>query len=204
MTQEQKQQTIDTYNRSARALADYFAGIGARTDDIDRAFSYFPSEKHASLNILEIGCGDGRDAQEIVKRSPHYHGMDISQEMIQIAQERLPQASFSIADIDTYELPPNIDIIFAFASLLHSDKESVAAILKRAHKSLNPQAIFYISLKRAPYQAKDKVDTHGIRTFYFYEPSDIEHLAGDLYETKFIDYTTIGHTDWFEIVLQKK
>ena len=52
-----KDQTIKTYDRSAKSLADYFAGIGSRVADIDvaMAFAGYPD----APKIFEIGCGDG-------------------------------------------------------------------------------------------------------------------------------------------------
>lgn len=197
-----RQLTIETYNNSAKELAEYFSGIGARTEDIKRAFELNDNHKYA--RVLEIGCGDGRDAVEIVKMAAWYEGFDISKELIRIAKSRLPDAKFTVADAADFPYPPNLDIIFAFASLLHLDSEEVSAVLQKAHDSLNPGGIFYISLKyRAKYTSEVKKDHFGERLFYFYSPEIIKALAGNNYVTAFNDRKTIGHTDWFEIALRK-
>lgn len=99
-----KQQTIDTYNATAGLMAEKFTGIGARVNDIIQAFSYV--QKFAP-KVVEIGCGNGRDAEEILKHTPDYLGMDVSSEMIRLAQKHLPEAtnSFVVADVEGFEFP---------------------------------------------------------------------------------------------------
>ena len=66
MNPRAKKQLINTYNKSARELSEYFQGIGPRVKDITNVFNYFPKERHLALKVIEIGCGDGRDAKEII------------------------------------------------------------------------------------------------------------------------------------------
>lgn len=131
-----RQETIDTYNRSAKELSKYFNGIGSRIKDIKLAFGLAGNPKNA--RVVEIGCGDGRDAKEIVKRAEWYEGFDISEELIKIARQAVPQAHFKVADAANYTFPAYLDVVFAFASLLHLNKTEVRAILDRVHKALNP------------------------------------------------------------------
>jgi SAM-dependent methyltransferase len=196
-----RQQTIDTYNESAQQLADYFSGIGPRTGDIDKAFELTGNTKG---RVFEIGCGDGRDAAEIIKKADWYQGLDVSRELLRIAQARLPKTSFIEADAATFDYPKNLDIVFAFASLLHLDKDEVTDVLRRIHNSLNPGGIFYISLKyRDTYQSEIKTDKFGTRLFYFYNPQSIKKLANNLYETVYENRDLKGQTEWFQVALRK-
>lgn len=124
----EKEQTIDTYNKSARLHTDKFDEIDIRFDDIEKTFSYInkPNPK-----TIEFGCGNGRDAQEIVKRTNDYLGVDLSNELLKIARDKVPNANFKLDDFETLDLPRNTDIIFAFASLLHSNKKILRRFLKR-------------------------------------------------------------------------
>ncbi len=197
-----KLQTTQTYDNSARALADYFTGIGARTVEVDLVFNLVANQNDPS--VLEIGCGDGRDAIEILKHTTNYVGMDISKGMLDVAKEKLPNVEFHQTDIAEYVFPENLDIIFSFASLLHSDIKEVEDVLSRAYDALAPGGVFYISLKSMPeYTQKVKDDRFGSRLFYYYNASLIQRLAGDRYETVFLDNQTIEDTDWFSIALMK-
>ena len=196
-----KQETIETYNRTASQMADKFRGIGARVEDINRAFTLTTRQ---NPSVLEIGCGDGRDAKEINSHTDTYLGIDVSTSMIELAQELVSKASFEVADVETYSFPTGLDIIFSFASLLHSNKETVANVLHRAHCSLNKEGIFFISLKRDDYQSKVKEDEFGTRTFYFYQPADIKEMLGKKYKVIFEEEQSFQNQDWFTIILQKQ
>lgn len=200
-----REQTVDTYNNSAEELATYFKGIGSRTKDIDIAIELCPTQ--ANPNVLEIGCGDGRDAEEIVKRTTSYVGFDISSALIKLAQAKVPRAHFEVADATTFNYPSDLDIVFAFASLLHLDKEEVGIVMKKVEQALKPGGIFYISLKLAPkYEHRVKQDQFGTRLFYFYNPKLITELAGSGFESvqSSTGFVTVGNTEWFEIALRKK
>ncbi|HVU75525.1 MAG TPA: class I SAM-dependent methyltransferase [Candidatus Paceibacterota bacterium] len=196
-----KEQTIATYNATAGEMAKKFRGIGARVADIEKAFSFVGAE---DPQVLEIGCGDGRDAQEILKRTKRYLGIDISSAMVSEAKRYAPEGRFEVADVESYEFPSGLDVIFSFASLLHSDKDAVRSVLARAHEALNDNGIFYISLKHDEYGEVTKTDEFGTRTYYMYSPELIEELAGDAYETAYKDEQELRGQRWFTIALRAK
>lgn len=198
-----RQQTIDTYNTSAKQLAEYFRGIGPRAKYIDLAFELAGNPKNA--RVVEVGCGDGRDAKEISKRCSWYQGFDVSSELIKLAKVHVPTAEFVTADATAYVFPDKLDVIFAFASLLHLDKNEISALLQRAHAGLRPGGIFYISLKWSEnYRTEIKNDQFGTRLFYFYNAEIIQKLAGEGWEVAVSFQEIHGHTKWFETALRKK
>lgn len=197
-----EQKTIDTYDRSARKLAEYFRGIGSRIDDIETGLRLAKSKE--SAKVIEIGCGDGRDAQEIVKRVKWYEGFDPSIGLLNLAKEKVPGSSFVLANALTYTYPEDLDIIFAFASLLHVNKRDLKRVFNKAAKSLKLGGIFYISLKEKPNYCKEvKNDEHGQRMFYYYNPAIIKELSSHLFKPVHEDHQKIGSTDWFTIALSK-
>jgi len=78
-------ETLDTYNKSAQKLAKYFKGIGPRVKYIERALE-LAGKQDGSASVLEIGCGDGRDASAIVKCTSKYTGLDYSAELINMTK----------------------------------------------------------------------------------------------------------------------
>lgn len=195
-----RQITIDSYNNSAEELAEYFRGIGPRIKYIDLAFKAAGNPKHPK--ILEIGCGDGRDAKELATRGD-YVGFDISKELVKLARAHVPDAHFEVADAATCSYPAGQDIVFAFASLLHLNKDEIKTVLERVHTALNPGGIFYISLKWAPkYSEIIKDDQFGTRLFYLYDAESIIELAGKHYEVVQTFQEVHGKTNWFELVLK--
>lgn len=197
-----KQKNLQTYNQSADALAEYFRGIGPRTTDIKKALKLAGDPENA--NVVEIGCGDGRDAREIVKLVGTYVGFDIAEEAIKLAKKHVPRAQFEVCDVDNFIFPDNLDVVYSFASLLHSNKEEFSAVFAKVYAALKVGGVFMISLKRADmYQEHIKTDRFGERLFYFYTPELIQELAGSSFETVSLTFSHVGSTDWFEITLRK-
>ncbi|HEY4501792.1 MAG TPA: class I SAM-dependent methyltransferase [Candidatus Paceibacterota bacterium] len=198
---DKKQQTVDTYNRSAAAMAKKFNSIGGRVENVEKVFSYATKENSF---VLEIGCGNGRDAAEILKKTNHYLGIDISEEMVKLAKEQTPAGEFEVADIETYKFPKDVDIIFSFASLLHSNKESVKRVFEEVYTAISPGGLFFVSLKNAPYQEKAQTDEFGTRTFYYYTIEDLKDLAGEKFKVLWQDEPIHGKQKWADVLFQKR
>lgn len=84
--------TQATYNRAASDFANFFAGFGSRSDDVGQAFSLVKTG-NPSLNTLELGCGDGRDAGEIFAYTDTYEGIDYAEGLIELARAKYPEHS---------------------------------------------------------------------------------------------------------------
>ncbi len=196
-------QTINTYDKSATELAEFFKGIGARIEDIELGLQL--AQVGSGARVVEIGCGDGRDAIEIAKRTSWYQGVDPSEGLLAIAREKLPGASFVAADALSYQYPQNLDVIYAFASLLHVNQTDLKTALTKIAGALRKGGVAYLSLKERPeYQEEIKKDQYGERMFYYYNPAIVKELAGDSFEAVYETHQTIGHTNWFTLALAKQ
>lgn len=198
----EKKQTIATYDKTAVFHADKFDKIGARVGDIKKVFSYI---KNSNPKTIELGCGNGRDAVEIIKYTDDYLGIDLSKELIKLAKKKVSGANFKIADIENFKFPNKTDVIFAFASLLHSDKESAKRALNNAYQSMSLKGVFFISLKYDKYHKKlIEKEKQGPKTFYFYTPEDIKEISPIGLDVVFEDIQNFRGQKWFSIILQKK
>ena len=92
--------TLETYNRAAKGYAEKFAGVGNRVAHINAAFKASGKENPA---VLEIGCGDGRDALEICRLTKQYLGIDPAKEMIVLAREKVPTGRFNVVGVGGHE-----------------------------------------------------------------------------------------------------
>jgi SAM-dependent methyltransferase len=195
--------TLKTYDFSAKELSKYFQGIGARTNHIEQALE-LAGKNDGSASVLELGCGDGRDAEEIIKRTQSYTGIDYSKELIKLAKQKLPSADFRIVDMQNFDFPfESYDVVFAFASLLHIDKENLKLLMKKVARSLKVGGIFYISTKYADkYKEEWKEDKFGKRLFYFYNAELITKLASE-FDVVTTDTVMHNTTAWLEMVLRK-
>ena len=185
-------QTIQTYNNSAKQMAAHFQQYkgGTAKEEIDKAFLL---AKERSPKVIEVGCGAGKEATEIVKRADQYEGFDPSIKLLEIARVHVPSASFVQADALSYSYPPGTDIVFAFAPLLHLNKEDFGAACRKISDSLRVGGILCMSLKEAnAYTEQIQKDEFGTRRFYLYSPKLAQELAGP--SLKLIDqtHTTAG------------
>ena len=197
-----KKETLKTYETEAENIADKFSNIGPRIEDIERAFSLLATKKKDPF-VLELGCGNGRDAKIIRKYTSKYLGIDYSKNLINFAREQLPETDFSLEDIEEFIFPDNIDLIFAFASLLHIDKTNLQSVLDRANEKLNTGGIFYISLKKGNYQKKRETKVHGPRTFFYYDTETLKPMIEGKYDIDFEETQLFRGKDWLTIVLKK-
>jgi len=197
---DKKLQTIQTYNKSAEAFAKKFDISGARIKDIQETFAIVKKE---NPRVFEIGCGNGRDAKEIVKYTSSYFGIDISEKLIELAQINVPKARFDVADIENYIFSEEFDIIFSFASLMHVPKESLEPVFIKSYKALSPNGIFRLSLKQSDtYKEVTQEDEFGIRTYYFYSKKDIESIARGFTVLQ-EEHVDLRGQIWLELTLQK-
>jgi SAM-dependent methyltransferase len=198
--------TKQTYDQSAAGLADYFAGIGPRNKDIDIAFELVNKTQPI---VLELGCGDGRDAGYILSRANNYVGIDYSNELIKIAQHRFPAEAEKFITADIRNLPAEVskenDIIFAFASLLHLNPEDMRRVIADAASRLAKGGVLYISLKKSDkHQELIKEDKFGWRLFHLYSPAEIANMVPQNMELALEDEQRIGSTDWFTVAFTKQ
>lgn len=51
--------------------------------------------------LLEVGCGEGHQSQYLAQACNRLHGIDVSPQAVAGARDRLPEARFEVADIQT-------------------------------------------------------------------------------------------------------
>ncbi len=197
--------TIDTYDRHAQELAEYFAGIGSRVEIIDEALKV--SGKGSSAKVVEVGCGDGRDAADIVPRVASYEGFDPSTGLIELARKRLPGVRFVIADALSYTYPADLDVIFGFASYLHLDRNDFKAACKKASDALIEGGLLVMTLKERDVYEEEMVDDEfGQRMFYYYDEATVRECVKEVFEVELLEHQTLKRKTarWLLVVLRKK
>ena len=71
-------------------------------------------------SILDLGCGTGEPlAKFFIEKGYRLTGIDVSQKMIELCQERFPGQNFLVADMRTIALKKQFDAIIAWDSFFH-------------------------------------------------------------------------------------
>ncbi len=96
-------------------------------------------------NILDIGCGTGIHASLFADRGYTVHGMDLSHEMLELAnQKRKSNLTFSQGNIQNFKLDKKFDVI---TSLFHvmsyqTSNEAVTSSFKSVFEHLHDTGVF--------------------------------------------------------------
>lgn len=134
--------TIETYDNHAQAFEHSRASF-AQHSAIEHFCSLIPGK-----NILDLGCGPGRDARIFVDKGYTVTGIDFSQGLLKIARETVPEATFLLMDMRNLTLADHhFDGVWASASLLHLKKEDISVVLNRLYRVLKPGGVLYVSVK---------------------------------------------------------
>jgi SAM-dependent methyltransferase len=65
----------------------------------------FESGLAAGARVVDVGCGTGLVAEELIKRGCCVTGLDISEPMLERARARVPQATFLVAHAEALPFP---------------------------------------------------------------------------------------------------
>jgi SAM-dependent methyltransferase len=117
-------------------------------------------------SILELGCGAGNHAAEMLARGFVLRATDGSPEMADIASRRLncPVEVMRFDELDECEA---FDGVWASACLLHVPRDELAGILMRIHRALKTGGVFYASFKAGEGDGRDSLGR-----YYNYVSSD--------------------------------
>src|SRR6266403_5856871 len=97
----------DDWNARAKEDAGYFVAFGRRDSSDDEFFATasevinrleselrrVPADQRTTWRALEIGCGPGRLMRPMSRHFAEIHGIDVSDEMISLAREKLREVT---------------------------------------------------------------------------------------------------------------
>ena len=137
--------TLGHYNQNAEAFWN-----GTKDHDVTQNYEAFlaPFPENNKLDILDLGCGPGRDVSYFKSLGHRPIGLDGSEVFCSMARKRtgcqiLHQKFLSL------ELPGHaFDGIFANASLFHVPCRELPRVLVDLHTALKPGGILFLSNPR--------------------------------------------------------
>ena len=180
MNEEEKQRITNRYRERLQKLGPGIDALASGTTE-RRATRFGILSSLGNMqgaSVLDIGCGLADFYAYILENGieANYTGYDITEDFIQIAQERFPNGHFEVRDIQTQGIPTRFDYIVSSQTFnnrfMHDDNMQVMQ-----------------DVLRIAYEACDKGLAVDMMTSYvdfkedhlfYYQPEDIFRYAKSL------------------------
>lgn len=193
----------EDWNARAREDAGYYVAFGRRDQDdagffatatdvinnLEAELRRVPPRERAAWKALEIGCGPGRLMRPMSRHFAEIHGVDVSDEMIALAKEKLrdiPNAFPHVGDgsrLSMFE-DNSIDFAYSYAVFQHiPSQEVVLEYMREIQRVLRPGGLARLQINGLPRGADEEYTTWAGARFTsreileFTEMRDIQVLA---------------------------
>jgi len=118
-----------------------------RTRDLDKKSTIETLSKFEFENVIELGCGTGKNTSWLLEKATQIIGLDFSQEMLNKAKEKISNKKvvFKKADLnEDWEVENNFaDLITSSLTLEHI--EDLNHIFKQGTLKLKKNGLFFVS-----------------------------------------------------------
>lgn len=170
------------------------------TRDLDKKSTIETLSKYEFDNVLELGCGTGKNTNWLLKKAKRIIGLDFSKEMLNKAKAKLSdnRITFKKADLNNKWEVTNSSIDLITCSLTLEHIEDLNHIFNEAYKKLSENGIFFIS-ELHPFKqysgSKAKYETkNGTKELEVY----IHHISEYTDKAKNNRFKLLEVKEWFD------
>ncbi len=173
----------DDWNARAVEDANYYVAFGRRDQSEDEFFEtakgvvrgiqgelrHLGSGNRRARRALEIGCGPGRLMRPLSEHFGEIHGVDVSDEMVRLARERLRGVAHAHVHAGNgAELPQfadeSFDLVYSYAVFQHiPSRDVVLSYLRETHRVLKPGGLVRMQFNGLPQSARQYDTWFGVR-----------------------------------------
>lgn len=170
----------DDWNRRAREDANYYVAFERRQQDeagfvasagkvVEKVENDLrrlpPTANTRTWRALEIGCGPGRLMKPLSGRFGEIHGVDVADEMIALARQRLADVPHAHLHVTAGAGLPqfadeSFDFVYSYAVFQHiPDRDAILAYMREICRVLKPGGIFRGQFNGLPVSGAEKYNT---------------------------------------------
>lgn len=145
----------------------------ATLGQIDEFVALLPKK----AQVLDAGCGTGRDTALLSEKGFLVTGIDISKGLLNVARKSFPELTFIEGDLRNLPfIEANFDGIWAHASLVHFESLfDVKKTLAEFYRVLKTDGILHVLVKSKMGNNKTEIASDG-RFFQYFSENEIKDL----------------------------
>ena len=171
-----------------------------KTRDLDKKATIETLTKYNFNTVLELGCGTGKNTKWLIDKAEQIIGLDFSQEMLDIASEKIRSSKVKFIKTDlnqNWEVPDGFaDLITCSLTLEHI--ENLDFIYAQAYLKLKSHGKFFVS-ELHPFKqysgSKARYESpNGIEELEVY----IHHISEYLDCASKNEFRLIDLNEWFD------
>jgi len=186
--------------KSYNSWAEQYDTNENKTRDLDRKATIETLSKYKFENVLELGCGTGKNTEWLITKAKFVIGLDFSQEMLNKAKSKInsDNIKFQFADLNKpWGIENNFaDLITCSLTLEHI--KDLDFIFNQAYQKIKTGGIFFISELHPARQylgSKAKYETeNGTEVLEVY----LHHLSDYLNSAKNNSFNLLELNEWFD------
>ena len=171
-----------------------------QTRDLDKKCTIETLNNLVFKNVLELGCGTGKNTEWLLNKAERIIGLDFSQEMLNKAEEKITdkRVTFKKSDLTKdWKIENNfVDLITSSLTLEHI--KNLDHIFSQANQKLNKNGLFFIS-ELHPFKqysgSKAQYETeNGTKELEVY----VHHISEYIDDAKNNGFQLIELKEWFD------
>ncbi len=173
---DRSKEAVSLFNKWAQHYLDKYWDVSEYAGPLD----FFCQElKKENPEILELACGPGNVTSYVLMKRPDFGllGTDLSENMVQLAREKNPGATFRVMDSrDIYTLGKQYDGIIMSFLLPYLTYEETAELIGHCVSALVPGGLLYLSAIEGDHalSGPQKSSKGDIVYMHYYLPADLE------------------------------
>ena len=186
--------------KSYNTWAEQYDTNENKTRDLDRKATIETLSKYEFKNVVELGCGTGKNTEWLITKAKFIIGLDFSQEMLNKARNKITSDKIRFQQADLKK-PWNIENNFAdliTCSLTLEHIKDLDFIFNQAYEKIKSGGKFFISELHPARQylgSKAKYETeNGIEELEVY----VHHLSEYLQAAERNSFKLVKINEWFD------
>ncbi len=179
-------------------------------DFLNRIISFMPPRR--GMKVLDIGCGEGKDAVYMAKKGYTVTAFDLTESGIaktkRLAKEAGVRINAYVDDINSFETEERFEIIYSSGTLQYLQKDNIKPFFEKMGRITNPNGINYFNvfvdkpfLAPAPDLDKEESMWKTGELFAWYADWKIHYLDETIFECS---SSTEPHLHCMDSILAEK